>query len=566
MALSTSEKPGPLPPTTAVPPPGLQQLMALGLTKLGEYLLRFSPIPLSFLWLSFRYFGGGLAGFPFIMSTLLVLVDIWCCLEIGHYLNCRLILIEYNWRVTPGARTDAERIETFNRVYALSGNSRPEKAREFLTDWFFGAPFETIGRDNLGDWMAWAFWGSEMSELSPVGLAQVDTWIKRIETQTRWTFPPGRTPGVRTLRLSLDPVVVHHRPLVWYAVVSLVRMLCSHVLRRAGLESKRCGCVYYWIYKPAGALAGAPAGAPAEPAPSTPIVFVHGIGLGLVPYFLVVWRLLGLAKTQRRGFVALELPQISQRLFWDANPTAREVVRDLDTLLESEFDAPTADADADADSPTDATTTAVAPGTSAPAQRAVTAARGAGGASSTRRRTRALFIGHSIGSLTCSWMTRLHPERVAGLMLLDPVCFLLCLSDVAHNFLHRVPVDWQQAIMRYGAARELHIAYSLGRHFDWISSSLWLEDLSTRSLHAKDVATGERHEHLDTVVLLSGLDSIVPSSKVREYIEAQPNLKLIWKPELRHAEMLVRPSEVTEFCEQVSQQLERLKTLEFDVC
>jgi pimeloyl-ACP methyl ester carboxylesterase len=83
--------------------------------------------------------------------------------------------------------------------------------------------------------------------------------------------------------------------------------------------------------------------------------------------------------------------------------------------------------------------------------------------------TRASFIGHSFGSIVVAWMAKSPDTRemVGSTTFIDPVCFLLCKHDVAYNFLYREPTTLMQLIIHYFAARELHIAYALSRHFFW---------------------------------------------------------------------------------------------------
>jgi len=115
------------------------------------------------------------------------------------------------------------------------------------------------------------------------------------------------------------------------------------------------------------------------------------------------------------------------------------------------------------------------------------------------------FIGHSFGSVVMAWVTKQSPELIRRATYLDPVVFLLCKSDVAYNFVYRVPQTATENLMQYFVARELYIAHSLGRNFVWHECILWPEDLTTYPEGA--------------LVFLSGQDSIVPAHSVRRYLE-----------------------------------------------
>jgi hypothetical protein len=64
-------------------------------------------------------------------------------------------------------------------------------------------------------------------------------------------------------------------------------------------------------------------------------------------------------------------------------------------------------------------------------------------------------------------MVRHAPQLVRGVVLVDPVCFMLNEAHVAYNFLYRRPTRWTEWIMHAFAARELHVAHVLTRCFDW---------------------------------------------------------------------------------------------------
>jgi hypothetical protein len=52
-------------------------------------------------------------------------------------------------------------------------------------------------------------------------------------------------------------------------------------------------------------------------------------------------------------------------------------------------------------------------------------------------------------------------QNVAQLILLDPVCVLLALPDVAYNFLYRRPRTLMETILYYGGSTEITIHHTL---------------------------------------------------------------------------------------------------------
>lgn len=91
--------------------------------------------------------------------------------------------------------------------------------------------------------------------------------------------------------------------------------------------------------------------------------------------------------------------------------------------------------------------------------------------------TKGLFVGHSLGTVTSSWIIHLKPDLCHRVILIDPVCFLLHLPDVAFNFIHRQPVTANQWLYWYFVSNEPGIAWFLGRGFYWFENILWLTEL-----------------------------------------------------------------------------------------
>ncbi|CAM9666262.1 unnamed protein product, partial [Choristocarpus tenellus] len=116
---------------------------------------------------------------------------------------------------------------------------------------------------------------------------------------------------------------------------------------------------------------------------------------------------------------------------------------------------------------------------------------------------RALFFGHSFGSIPVAWMSKHRPKLVAQVALLDPVCLLLFLPSVAHAFLY--PEDHSLPLLESGLrcmfAYEKGISHTLRRHFWWYKNILWPEDL-----------------HCPAVVGLSGCDTVAPTKALRRYL------------------------------------------------
>lgn len=105
-------------------------------------------------------------------------------------------------------------------------------------------------------------------------------------------------------------------------------------------------------------------------------------------------------------------------------------------------------------------------------------------------------------------MLKCAPERLAGMVLCDPISLLLQYSDVAYNFVYRRGSAAAEIFFEW-IAREPGIALALGRHFHWFQNVFPI-------LPTEEEAQTPRFfpSHIPTSVFLSGADCIVPSSRI----------------------------------------------------
>jgi hypothetical protein len=117
-------------------------------------------------------------------------------------------------------------------------------------------------------------------------------------------------------------------------------------------------------------------------------------------------------------------------------------------------------------------------------------------------------VGHSFGSVPVAWLIQKVPHLVGSTVLIDPVCFLLFLPDVAYNFLYRKPQTLITRLINVLASRELYTANTLFRHFWWYCNVLWFDEINCPAL-----------------VVLSGKDDIVNAEKVYDYLTVESKRK-----------------------------------------
>jgi pimeloyl-ACP methyl ester carboxylesterase len=364
----------------------------------------------------------------------------------------------------------------------------------YLRVWFLGADPAEIKRDNVRDFILWAFFDSDgdnpaayLGHASEGFQEEVDFYIHRIETLLGRQLPPGR--GTATpLRLTIDPISTRYHSIIWYAIIGLLDITTHIQLRyhrfkyygpNTTLPNNKPNTkpllnptstfpptLLHTLPFLRARLLTSPSSLPYWYRPhrsphQRPILFVHGIGIGLHPYipFLTSPHL------QDIGIIALSLLPISSRL--TNPPLPREAfLSELSTILSAHE----------------------------PAFQKFT------------------LVSHSYGSVLTTHILRspvLSP-RVEAVVLIDPVSLLLHLPDVAYNFTRRPPRKANEYQLWYFASMDLGVAGALGRHFFWRENIIWKEEL----VHVHG-AEGPRRK---AVVCLSGRDLIVDAESVARYL------------------------------------------------
>jgi pimeloyl-ACP methyl ester carboxylesterase len=130
------------------------------------------------------------------------------------------------------------------------------------------------------------------------------------------------------------------------------------------------------------------------------------------------------------------------------------------------------------------------------------------------RWSRFILVSHSYGSIVSTHLLKspLTAPLIGPVVLIDPVSFLLHLPDVAYNFTARQPVRANEYQLWYFGSKDMGVAHSLARGFFWSQNIVWKEDLGVEG------ENGE--EGRDVTVVLSGRDLIVDTEAVRRYLTA----------------------------------------------
>ena len=318
----------------------------------------------------------------------------------------------------------------------------PDGPEDFIVGWFYDAPLATLAREDIENWLAWGCFSATWESLVPESRSEVMVVLDLIEELLDHRFPlrEKEQAPVPCMRFSIEPFEWTHKPLAYYVVCQgLLGGLGKLSLLNEGFTRHSTGVFDYWLSMPA----------TEEARQRTPIVFVHGIGVGLVMYLSFVKALMKLDCP----IVCLELPFISNSIE-TLVPSISEQVSSVDAICNRwGFE-------------------------------------------------KAVFVGHSYGSLILSWMALHLPTRVAGLAFVDPVVMMLNLKKILFSFLYSNDGGGRISDL---IGTEIHVNNALRRNFWWYRNILWASDL--------------QRQRLPALICLSELDTIVPSDAVRRHIE-----------------------------------------------
>ncbi|KAH9899903.1 hypothetical protein C8Q73DRAFT_743742 [Cubamyces lactineus] len=377
--------------------------------------------------------------------------------------------------------------------------------RNYLRTWFNKAPWSSIRRHEMYSWLYWSIFNASFPGIDKVSEAHqkvLHEVIKLLEDRAGAKIPEGSNPEAAPLLLTLDPVNVAWRPFIWYAGVAL-----SNTILRRKLRTK--WNVKIGVYKDLEYVLRVPPTWNAHTGPR-PIVFMHGLGLGLTQYRRFIEHIF-VALPDHPVLVPL-LPHVSQEILHPRflRPMGRqEMTACLAGLLAElgwvDLNEPSSDSsDAEDKVP------------------------GEGSKGRVHVRKGVTMLSHSNGSFGHAWMLKTHPRMINRSCFVDPVTFCSWEGDLCYNFIYRPCVNGLDLVIKYFVGTELGVANFLQRHFDWSANCLWYEEIP------------DARDPRKTMFFLGGKDSIIDATRVKRYLTSHGIRKGLWfDPEGRHGQALL---------------------------
>mmetsp|Transcript_23683 Transcript_23683/g.51983 ORF Transcript_23683/g.51983 Transcript_23683/m.51983 type:complete len:595 (+) Transcript_23683:246-2030(+) len=306
--------------------------------------------------------------------------------------------------------------DVFDRfIYEQHKVSKYLCIKEMMQKWFWNVPYEQIKRGNVADLLVYGFWYKSREQLEAEGQGHLpDQLMDELEEAWNLRFPPGRTENLPFMAHLWQDVRCHYRPLGFYLGIELMFLAKHMLLVGGGFKAHRHNGYTYYTHG---------MDAPLQQAPT---LFMHGVGLGLLPYVTFVMRLVA----QGQPVIALECPHLGMRLVHEV-PCVDEVVEEVMAVLDK------------------------------------------------HGVQKVCVTGHSYGTFMCSRIVQQYPQRVQSLALIDPVCFIMFSGKLIHNFVY---APESGSLSTWVVARDIHHATSVCRRFYWSLLTLWPDQLPAHTL------------------------------------------------------------------------------------
>ncbi|KAG2501920.1 hypothetical protein HYH03_000418 [Edaphochlamys debaryana] len=303
--------------------------------------------------------------------------------------------------------------------------------KDMVSRWHWGVSVEKLTRGNVADLICYGFWYRSQQEMADEGMGDLpDQLVRELEEAWGVTFPDGPYKPYKMMSHLWEPVRAFYRPLWFYAGVEVLIALKHCMLLAAGFRAHRYeGLVYYTYGLPESSLS-TPIMTRRQAAASAPLLFMHGVGLGILPYFNFLLRLSSIG----RPVVAVEVRHLSMR--------ACSVVPDEDDI-----------------------------------------AHWIKGALDRHGVRQVHCVAHSYGTFMASRLVQMYRSTVGSLSLVDPVCFVMFSGKLIYNFVYRTPAQGS-AFMTWFIARDLAHSVSVSRRFYWSLLNLWPDQLPDHTMVA----------------------------------------------------------------------------------
>ncbi|KAF5831108.1 Alpha/Beta hydrolase protein [Dunaliella salina] len=338
------------------------------------------------------------------LCSLLLLIGLWVCWQSGYPQVAPLLLGAYTLAEALFPLAWKHKYNRFNRVPEPHAPSHPHfNPRQQL---------EAEGQGHLPGQL-----------------------VDELERAWGIHFAEGYNKDLSFMAHLWQPLRCSYRPLAFYLLIEYLFFMKHVVLLSLGFRAYKHAGFKYYVYgklpnmqghKDEQELKGIELEDPTHSS-QVPILFLHGVGMGLFPYMGFIAQL----ACTGQPVVAFECNHLGMR--WVSHiPDADEVVEAIAGMLRK-HNVP-----------------------------------------------RMAVAAHSYGTLHSSRLLQMYPQLVQSICLIDPVNFNMFTGKLIHNFVYRP--DKTKNIPAHLVARDIHHAASVSRRFYWSLLNLWPHQLPRNTM------------------------------------------------------------------------------------
>lgn len=363
---------------------------------------------------------------------------------------------------------------------------------EFLEGWFMDTTaVDEIKHDNMIEFIAYGFYSKRVDALTEEERKEIEVFMKRVyKAFGQKPFKPGYNAEAKFMGHTLEPLRSFHKPLIIYAFMELIGVINMGILwwfgfkrlssRRNGRSSRGTMSMFIRDYRPTKRI-GETNGSHASK--KEPLVFIHGVGLGILPYVHFLGQVLA---NISRPCIVVEMRHVSMRFSINHRSIS------LPTLANDIVDQ----------------------------MHSIGFQKG-------------FFLSHSYGTFIVAKILQLRPEAVDRVCLIDPVCCMTCYPKLTRNFVYRSYQGWPMAskkrfmdFVQLLFSRDLTIADTFCRHLNGMDVNVFANDFPVNEGNKK---------HL---LVLSGQDPLVPSHLVLKQFKGASHVDTLYNEAHGHGDFL----------------------------
>ncbi|KAG6866452.1 hypothetical protein C0991_003970 [Blastosporella zonata] len=180
--------------------------------------------------------------------------------------------------------------------------------RNALRPWFGNATWSSIKLHHAQQWLYWSIYNADIPPYESLTTSQqavMASALDLLQKRCGCIFEEGFNPSITTMRMTLDRVNITWRPFTFYVTLYLINLSLRTWFRYSwNVRFAHHDGLEYLIRTPKhwDPVTG-----------SRPLVFIHGLGMGLFQYSVVLQHLMH--HFSDRPFLVLLQPQISQHIF-----------------------------------------------------------------------------------------------------------------------------------------------------------------------------------------------------------------------------------------------------------